>query len=119
MIYRSESSPPLGALYPVDDRIARHVAYEAWVRGYLPFEGDLVQLRVIDHIGTYTLPFPCELRAGVWVNATTRQPIEVPVVAWRTWRQSASQRLPEAGMPGGGLPECSPRSAEMKFATLP
>jgi hypothetical protein len=38
-------------------------------------EGTLAKLLCEDHVGTYTLPFPCRRSAGAWLNARPGEPI--------------------------------------------
>ena len=49
-----------------------------------PAPETMVQVLCQDHVGTYTLPYPCLMSEGVWINAATRCPIEMAVVGWRT-----------------------------------
>jgi hypothetical protein len=48
-------------------------------------EGALAALLCQDHVGTYTIPFPCRRSDGAWLNARTDERIEVEVVGWREW----------------------------------
>jgi hypothetical protein len=48
-------------------------------------EGALAALLCEDHVGTYTIPFPCRRSDGAWLNARTDERIEVEVVGWREW----------------------------------
>lgn len=38
-----------------------------------------------DHVGTYTIPFPCQWVQGVWANGATGDPIDADVLGWRAW----------------------------------
>jgi hypothetical protein len=48
-------------------------------------EGTVAKLLCEDHVGTYTIPFPCRWSDGAWVNERTGQPIDVGVIGWREW----------------------------------
>jgi hypothetical protein len=48
-------------------------------------EGALAALLCEDHVGTYTIPFPCRYSGGAWLNARTGEVIEVNVIGWREW----------------------------------
>jgi hypothetical protein len=48
-------------------------------------EGTLAKLLCEDHVGTYTLPFPCRWTGGAWLNERTGQPIDADVLGWREW----------------------------------
>jgi len=49
-----------------------------------PFDRDL-ELAVIDYDGPHALVFPCRRILGGWVNADTKQRIEVRPTHWREW----------------------------------
>jgi hypothetical protein len=51
-----------------------------------PFDRDL-ELAVIDRDGTHALAFPCRRVLGGWMNAGTRQPVEVHPTHWREWQE--------------------------------
>jgi hypothetical protein len=55
--------------------------------GDAPFDRDL-ELAVIDYDGTHTLVFPCRRVLGGWINAETKQRIEVRPSHWREWSVS-------------------------------
>jgi hypothetical protein len=52
-----------------------------------PFDCDL-ELAVLDRDGTHALAFPCRRSLGTWVNAQTKQQIDVQPTHWREWKQS-------------------------------
>ena len=49
-----------------------------------PFDRDL-ELAVMERGEAHTLVFPCRRILGGWVNAETRQRIEVYPTHWREW----------------------------------
>jgi len=49
-----------------------------------PFDRDL-ELAVIASDGTHVLVFPCRRVLSGWVNASTRERIEVRPTHWREW----------------------------------
>lgn len=49
-----------------------------------PFDGEL-ELAVIDKDGPHTLAFACRRVAGGWINAKTKQEIDVRPTHWREW----------------------------------
>jgi hypothetical protein len=51
-------------------------------------EGTLGKLLCEDHVGTYTIPFPCRWSEGAWLNERTREPIDVDVIGWREWEMN-------------------------------
>jgi hypothetical protein len=51
-----------------------------------PFESDL-ELAVIDDDGQHTLVFPCRRVSGGWINALTKERIEVHPTHWRQWEK--------------------------------
>jgi hypothetical protein len=53
-----------------------------------PFDDDL-ELAVIDRDGPHALVFPCRRVLGGWVNAETRQRVEVNPTHWRVWKHSS------------------------------
>jgi hypothetical protein len=52
-----------------------------------PFDRDL-ELAVIDQDGEHVLVFPCRRILGGWMNALTRQRINVRPTHWRDWRDN-------------------------------
>lgn len=53
-----------------------------------PFDCDL-ELAVIDADGAHALVFPCRRILGGWMNAETRERLEVHPTHWRTWGTDA------------------------------
>ena len=51
-----------------------------------PFEQD-IELAVIDDEGIHTLVFPCQRVPGGWVNALTREIVDVHPSHWRAWQR--------------------------------
>jgi hypothetical protein len=51
-----------------------------------PLDREL-ELAVIDASGPHVLVFPCRRILGGWINADTRDRIEVRPTHWREWRQ--------------------------------
>ena len=49
-----------------------------------PFDRDL-EIAVIDKDGSHALAFPSRRILGGWVNAETKQRIEVRPTHWRAW----------------------------------
>ena len=49
-----------------------------------PFDSEL-ELAVIDAGGPHALVFPCRRILGGWVNADTRQRLDVRPTHWRRW----------------------------------
>jgi hypothetical protein len=49
-------------------------------------EGALAALLCEDHVGTYTIRFPCRYSDGAWLNARTGERIGVDVIGWREWK---------------------------------
>ena len=49
-----------------------------------PFERDL-QLAVINEDGTTTLEFPCRRSISGWVDAETKQLMDIDPTHWREW----------------------------------
>ena len=49
-----------------------------------PFDCDL-ELAVIDHGDTHALVFPCRRILGGWMNAETKERIDVRPTHWRHW----------------------------------
>jgi hypothetical protein len=57
-----------------------------------PFDQDL-ELAVIDYDGPHALVFPCRRVLGGWVNAQSKERLDVRPTHWRPWirrRDSAS-----------------------------
>ena len=52
--------------------------------GEAPSDKDL-ELLCEDHVGTYSLDFPCRYVENGWLNTWTREKLQVKVVGWRPW----------------------------------
>jgi hypothetical protein len=50
-----------------------------------PLDGDL-EIAVIDDDGQHALVFPCRRVADGWMNALTRERLDVHPTHWRPWR---------------------------------
>jgi hypothetical protein len=50
-----------------------------------PFDREL-EVAVLDHDGAHTLAFACRRFAGGWINAQTKQQIDVRPTHWREWK---------------------------------
>jgi hypothetical protein len=53
-----------------------------------PFDRDL-KLAVIDKDGPHELVFPCRRIAGGWMNAETKERIDVRPTHWREWGEGS------------------------------
>jgi hypothetical protein len=53
-----------------------------------PFEG-VLELAVIDYDGPHALVFPCRRILRGWVNAETKERVDVRPTHWRTWAQGS------------------------------
>ncbi len=53
-----------------------------------PFDREL-ELAVFDYDGQDALVFPCRRIVGSWINAETKQPVDVLPTHWREWPQAA------------------------------
>jgi hypothetical protein len=51
-----------------------------------PFDRDL-ELAIIDMSGLHALVFPCRRILGGWINAETKQRIDIRPSHWRGWDQ--------------------------------
>jgi len=51
-----------------------------------PFDSDL-QLAVIDDDGTHALVFPCRRVPAGWINASTKERLDVRPTHWRPWAE--------------------------------
>jgi hypothetical protein len=58
-----------------------------------PFDRDL-ELAVIDADGAHALVFPCRRVLAGWINAETRQRIDVHPTHWRDWTDNNWERGP-------------------------
>lgn len=54
-----------------------------------PFDCD-IEIAVIDIDGPHALVFPCRRILGGWMNAETKEWLEVHPTHWRRWREHAS-----------------------------
>lgn len=64
-----------------------------------PSELDL-ELAVIDNDGPHALVFPCRRIAGGWVNAQSKERLDVRPTHWRGWRDGRENPKPIAGSGG-------------------
>ena len=53
-----------------------------------------LELAVIDYDGPHALVFSCRRVLGGWVNAKTRERLDVRPTHWRPWGQSLVTSLP-------------------------
>ncbi len=51
---------------------------------HAPFDCDL-ELAVIDEDGQHALVFPCQRIQGGWINASTKERLDVRPTHWRLW----------------------------------
>lgn len=49
-----------------------------------PFDSD-IELAVLDRDGPHALVFPCRRILGGWMNAESRERVEVRPTHWRCW----------------------------------
>lgn len=56
-----------------------------------PFDRDL-ELAVIDSDGPHALVFACRRISGGWINAQTRERLDVRPTHWRDWPPREAQR---------------------------
>ena len=54
-----------------------------------PFARD-IQLAVIDNDGPHALVFPCRRILNGWMNADTKERLDVRPTHWREWTMAAS-----------------------------
>jgi hypothetical protein len=54
----------------------------------VPFDRD-IELAVINGMGTHALAFPCRRILHGWVNAETKEKIEVRPTHWREWERAS------------------------------
>ncbi len=52
-----------------------------------PFDRDL-ELAFLDRDGVHALVFPCRRTLDSWINAETKQRVDVQPTHWREWRLS-------------------------------
>jgi hypothetical protein len=50
-----------------------------------PFDRD-IELAVIDRQGAHPLVFPCRRVANGWINAKTKERVDVNPTHWRDWK---------------------------------
>jgi hypothetical protein len=72
-------------------RHARHASRMWQPIASAPFDHDL-ELAVIDGIGTHVLVFACRRILGGWMNAATKERLEVHPTHWRHWGGEADSR---------------------------
>jgi len=66
-----------------------HISVMQWQHiATAPFDKDL-ELAVLDKDGVHALAFACRRTAGGWINAKTKQRIEVSPSHWREWDAQA------------------------------
>jgi hypothetical protein len=58
-----------------------------------PFDRDL-ELAVITYDGTHALVFPCRRLLRSWINAETKQLVDVRPTHWRDWEESDRRFTP-------------------------
>ena len=56
-----------------------------------PFDRDL-ELAVIDADGTHALVFACRRALSGWMNADTKERLDVRPTHWRDWERTAAGR---------------------------
>jgi hypothetical protein len=52
-----------------------------------PFDRDL-ELAIVDRDGPHALVFPCRRILGGWINAETKQRVELHPTHWREWERT-------------------------------
>ena len=57
-----------------------------------PFARD-IQLAVIDNDGPHALVFPCRRILNGWMNAETKERLDVRPTHWRQWEAAASSPM--------------------------
>jgi hypothetical protein len=57
-----------------------------------PFDQDL-ELAFIDEKGTHALVFACRRIAGGWMNAATKERLDVRPTHWRKWTGANDSKL--------------------------
>jgi len=63
---------------------ARRLRLAAFPGEGTPPANQACELLCEDHVGTYTLPYPCYWAKGSWRSAKTGEPVKAGVVGWRT-----------------------------------
>ena len=61
-----------------------------------PFDRD-IELAVIDRHGEHPLVFPCRRIASGWINAKTKERIDVSPTHWREWKSGHQAHWPSLG----------------------
>lgn len=56
-----------------------------------PFDRD-IELAVIDRDGPHALVFACRRILGGWMNAETRERLDVRPTHWREWQPQSKQQ---------------------------
>jgi hypothetical protein len=56
----------------------------------LPTSRDAAEVLCSDHVGTYSLPFPCSHDGSRWRNLDTGEELATFVVGWREWKSEAA-----------------------------
>jgi hypothetical protein len=51
----------------------------------LPDAGAESEVLCADHVGTYSIPFPCRHDGSTWRNAGSGEELAVSVIGWRNW----------------------------------
>ena len=59
-----------------------------------------LELAVIDNDGPHALVFPCRRIAGGWVNAASKERLDVRPTHWRDWGPQRENLKPIAGSGG-------------------
>lgn len=62
--------------------------------------GTDLELAVIDNDGAHALVFPCQRISGGWVNAVSKERLDVRPTHWRAWQASGEKPMPIAGRGG-------------------
>jgi hypothetical protein len=55
-----------------------------------PPESDL-EVCVIDKAGVHALIFPCRKAGNAWMDASTREPLDIQPTHWRLWSEDGSK----------------------------
>jgi len=71
---------------------------EEWQRiASAPFDKDL-ELSVVNYDGVHALVFPCRRVLGGWINAETKERIDLHPTHWREWTQNLAVCFPLFGL---------------------
>jgi hypothetical protein len=62
----------------------------------VPFNRD-IELAVFDAEGTHALVFPCRRILGGWMNAQTKERLDVRPTHWRDWKEGRVETQTRAG----------------------